>query len=658
MEITTPAPDSAADLDTAVLTAVCDTLLPSLPSDAPGALGDYLRRGASDRGIPQAVAAAVPGLPPHVCTAVAGLVARLAAAGFAGLPLEERTARLRTAGDEVPQGRLALKQLKGMVFGRLFGSFDEDLRNPVWEAVGFPGPVSPAPSPEQAPKVIPIEPVSGEHAVLTADVCIVGSGAGGSVLAARLAEAGRDVLVLEAGPYRNEADFRQLEAEGAEMYLGGGLMWSHDGAMGLLAGSTLGGGTVINSMISRPAPAEVLADWARDGLDGVDEPEFQACLERVNERLNVNSEATHFNRNAEVLIEGLSACGLDHHRMARNASLDDDPRMCGYCNAGCQQGCKRSTLRTYLEDAAAAGARFVVDCFAERVTTADGRATGVDAVVTNRETGTVTRLRVDAPEVVVAAGGIESPALLLRSGIGGDAVGANLRLHPSYMVSGVYDEPVEAWNGQVITVMSFDFMDLEGGGGFFIAPLGLSPATWGGQSPWTDGAASREHFRKFPHIAAWHAISHDHGAGRVVLGPDDRALVQWGLEDEVDRRVAGLGHVELAKLHRAAGAKEVFTFHFTERRWREGEDFEAFLDELRDAPAEDVTAYSAHQMGACRMGADRRVAVADGRGELHDVAGVWIGDGSALPTAPGVNPMITIMALAERTAIRMLEAAS
>ena len=361
-------------------------------------------------------------------------------------------------------------------------------------------------------------------------------------------------------------------------------------------------------MISRPAPAEVLADWARDGLDGVDGPEFQACLERVNGRLNVNSEATHFNRNAEVLIEGLSACGLDHHRMARNASLDDDPRMCGYCNAGCQQGCKRSTLRTYLEDAAAAGARFVVDCFAERVTTADGRATGVDAVVTNRETGTVTRLRVDAPEVVVAAGGIESPALLLRSGIGGDAVGANLRLHPSYMVSGVYDEPVEAWNGQVITVMSFDFMDLEGGGGFFIAPLGLSPATWGGQSPWTDGAASREHFRKFPHIAAWHAISHDHGAGRVVLGPDDRALVQWGLEDEVDRRVAGLGHVELAKLHRAAGAKEVFTFHFAERRWREGEDFEAFLDELRDAPAEDVTAYSAHQMGACRMGPT------DGRG--------------------------------------------
>jgi choline dehydrogenase-like flavoprotein len=266
--------------------------------------------------------------------------------------------------------------------------------------------------------------------------------------------------------------------------------------------------------------------------------------------------------------------------------------------------------------------------------------------------------RVEAPTVVVAAGGIESPALLLRSGIGGPAVGTNLRLHPTYMVSGVYDEPVEAWNGQIIPVQSFDFMDLGDGGGFFIAPLGLSPSTWSGQSPWTDGAVSREEFLKFPHIASWHAISHDHGAGRVVLGPDDRALVQWDLGDEVDRRVAGRGHVELAKVHRAAGAREIFTFHFREMRWRDGEDFDAFLDALRDAPVEDVTAYSAHQMGACHMGTDPERSVADVRGELHDVSGVWVGDGSALPTAPGANPMLTIMAMAERTALRMLEVTS
>jgi choline dehydrogenase-like flavoprotein len=636
-----------------LVAAVCDTLLPALASDELGAVGDYLRRGASERDIPARVAAALPGLPAHVAGAVGDLLSELGREGFAGRSLPERTERLRAAGDDVPRGRLAVKQLKAMVFGQLFGAFDEHLRNAAWDAVGFPGPVSAPPTPEQAPKRIPIEAVDGDTATLSADVCVVGSGAGGSVIAARLAQAGRSVLVLEAGPYRNEADFRQLEAEGAEMYLGGGMMWSHDGAIGLLAGSTLGGGTVINSMVSRPVPDAVRAQWAAEGLDGLDGEEFDRFLDVVNERLGVNTEATHFNRNAEVLIEGLTASGLDHHRIPRNATLNDDPRMCGYCNAGCQQGCKRSTLLTYLEDAAQAGARFVVDCFVERVTTQDGHATGVDAVVGRG--AAQTRLRVDAPVVVVAAGGIESPALLLRSGIGGPMVGRNLRLHPSYMVSGVYDEPVRAWEGQVISVMSFDFMDLDDGGGFFLAPLGLSPSTWAGQSPWSDGARSREEFLKFPYVAAWHAISHDHGAGRVVLDEAGRALVQWGLDDPVDRAVAGRSHVELARLHHAAGAREIFTFHFGERRWRAGDDFDAYLESLRDAPTEDITAYSAHQMGACRMGASAQTSVADGRGELHDVAGVWVGDGAALPSAPGVNPMITIMALAERTATRILE---
>jgi choline dehydrogenase-like flavoprotein len=635
----------------AVLGAVCDTLLPAFETRTDGPLGDFFARGATERGISDAIAAGLPRLPAHARAAIDGLLDELERAGFADAPLDVRTRELRSAGDRVPSGRFAVKQFKTMVFGQLFGAFDEHGRNPVWDVIDFPGPVSPPPTPQEAPKTLPVVDVSGETATLAADVCIVGSGAGGSVIAARLAQAGRSVLVLESGPYRNEADFRQLEAEGAEMYLGGGLTWSHDGSMGLLAGSTLGGGTVINSMVCRPTPDEVRAEWAAMGLDGVDGPEYDACMARVWDRIGANVEATHLNRNAEVLVAGLEASGLEHHRMPRNASLDDDPRMCGYCNAGCQHGCKRSTLKTYLPDAAEAGARFVVGCRVDRVTTAGGRATGVEATVGP------TRLRVDAPTVVVAAGGIETPALLLRSGIGGPQVGRNLRLHPTYMVTGVYDEPVQAWTGQLITVMSFDFMQCEDGGGFFIAPLGLSPATWGGQSPWTDGRAAREHFLKFPHMASWHAISHDHGAGRVVLDGDGRALVQWDLSDPVDRRAAVRGHVELAKIHRAAGAREIFTFHWTEAgRWREGEDFDAFLAGLAELPDEDITAYSAHQMGSCRMGASPEDSVADGRGELHDVAGVWVGDAAALPTAPGVNPMVTVMALAERTALRMQEA--
>jgi choline dehydrogenase-like flavoprotein len=150
-------------------------------------------------------------------------------------------------------------------------------------------------------------------------------------------------------------------------------------------------------------------------------------------------------------------------------------------------------------------------------------------------------------------------------------------------------------------------------------------------------------------VASWHALTHDHGAGEVVLGADGEPIVRWELSDPVDRAVAARIHVELAHLHLARGAREIMTFHWDDLTWREGDDAEAWLRRLETGP-HDGTAYSAHQMGSCRLGSDPATSVADGRGELHDVPGVWIGDASALPTAPGVNPMLTIMALARRTA--------
>jgi choline dehydrogenase-like flavoprotein len=264
---------------------------------------------------------------------------------------------------------------------------------------------------------------------------------------------------------------------------------------------------------------------------------------------------------------------------------------------------------------------------------------------------------VQAPTVVVAAGGIESPAVLLRSGLGGPAVGKNLRLHPAWIVTGVYDEPVQAWHGQIQSAVSFDLTRAVDGGGFLVESLALNPGTWAAQSPFTDAAATRRRLLDLPYFATWHGVSHDHGAGEVVLDEDGRAAVRWALDDEVDRRIAVRAHVELAQMHREAGAREIFTWHWTDRTWRRGEDFDAYLAALQSAPAADHTAFSAHQMGSCRMGSSPATSVADGWGQLHDAPGVWIGDASALPTAPGVNPMITIMALAERTAGALVAAA-
>ena len=137
-----------------------------------------------------------------------------------------------------------------------------------------------------------------------------------------------------------------------------------------------------------------------------------------------------------------------------------------------------------------------------------------------------------------------------------------------------------------------------------------------------------------------------------------QAVVRWSLDDEVDRRLMVRANVELARLHHAAGAPEIRTLHADELSWRadSGEPFEEFIGRIEAAPygPADLTIFTAHQMGSCRLGSDPSTSVADGRGQLHDVGGVWIGDGSAFPTAPGVNPMVSIMSLAHRTAGEIL----
>jgi choline dehydrogenase-like flavoprotein len=569
----------------------------------------------------------------------------------ASLTEPERVERLRAVSSRPGPEGFAVRRLRAHVLALFYGLADGEGRNPSWEAIGYPGPISPPPTQEQAPKTIPLTAPRGRDAVLEADVCVVGSGGGGSVIAARLQAAGRSVLVVEQGGYRNEADFRQLELAGAgELYLGGGLVWSETGSLGLLAGATLGGGTVVNSLVCLRTPDGVRADWAGRGLEGLDGPEFDACLDAVWARLGVNTEGTIPNPSNRRMVEALERRGLSWELLPRNAA-PHDPAFCGYCNAGCQQGEKNSTLQTYLQDAADAGARFVVDCRVERVLSRGGRAAGVEAVVEHAD-GERTALTVRAPVVVVAGGGLESPALLLRSGLGGRAVGRHLRVHPAWFVSGVYPDRLDAWSGQIQSVVSFDFAHLEHGAGFLCECVILSPTFWAASLPWRDGAEHKREMLKLARVASWHAVSHDHGAGRVTIDDAGRTRVHWALDDERDRLSARRAFAELSRLHHAAGAAEITTFERPGLRWQAGDDFEGFLAGIETV--DDLVAYSAHQMGSCRMGADPQDSVADGDGRLHDVEGVWVGDASALPTAPGVNPMVTIMALAERTAARIL----
>lgn len=630
-------------VSSATLTALCETILPALSSSA---TPDARARGAIERGLVPGVGSALGDAQPEVRAQVAEFLEFLESTGFADAGLEERTASLVEMTTANRRGFRALRQIRLAIFGTLFAGRPED----VWREIGYPGPVSPPPSPGAAPKSLPIRPV-GTGTTLDADAVVIGSGAGGSVIAARLAQAGRSVVVVESGDYRNESDFDQTETTGAKMYLRGGLFWDSTGQLGVLAGSTLGGGTVINSMVCLRPPQEILEQWAALGLKGLDGPEFAGFVDDVWSALNVNTDATVHNTSSQLMIAGLENLGMTHETLPRNAALDDTSTLCGYCNQGCQQGSKQSTLKNYLEFATSAGAELLVGCRVERIRTAEGRATGVDA-----RTDSGTKVNINAPTVVVAAGGVESPAILLRSRIGGAAVGRSLRVHPAWMVGGRYDEPVHAWNGQIQSAVSFDCAHIEDGVGFLCETVGLGPAFWAANRPFRSGADQWEQMLELGHVAAWHAVAHDHGSGRVRLDDDGQAVVEWEFDDEVDRRVALRAHVELARMHRAAGAKEVFGFLGSDIRWVEGEDFDEYLAKLGTVPWHDYVAFSAHQMGSCRMGDDPATSVADGDGQLHDVDGVWVGDASALPTAPGVNPMITVMALAERTAARIVEA--
>jgi choline dehydrogenase-like flavoprotein len=646
----------------ATLEAVCDTFAPSIEvSDGEEATRAFYARAASDLG----VAAQIEGLLaqtalPEEIEATGQLLDAIAGQGFDACDLDARTALLHALGDSAPELKLGLRQLRALTFLFFYGLAAPAQPNPNWDAIGYPGPRTPAPSPEQAPKTIPLQPIEGEVAMLDADVCVIGSGAGGGVIAAELARAGHSVVVLEMGGYRNESDFHQLELQGMfELYLGGGLAASEDGSIAVLAGSTLGGGTVVNYMNCIRTPQPIREEWAAHGIEGIDQPAYEQHVDAVWKRLGVNDTATSQNRTHKRLIAACEELGYPHRPLTRNADTScEDPSTCGYCYAGCQTGCKQSTMKTFLQDAADAGARFVVGARAERILTHDGRARAVVATVTAAD-GATTELTVNAPTVVVAAGAIESPALLLRSGIGGPATGRHLRLHPASLVGGVYEQPIEGWVGQIQSALSDQFKQLEGEHGFLIEATTVAPAIVAMSLPWEDGLQHKRTLARLAHIAPFISVGRDHGEGQVVIDDHGRAVIRWRFGDEVDARLFRRAMVELARLQRAAGAKEIITFYQRPTlSWREGEDFDAFLAaiEAGSLAPNDIAAFTAHQMGSCRMGSDPSESVADGRGELHDTKGVWIGDASAFPTAPGVNPMISIMSLAHSTAANIGQA--
>jgi choline dehydrogenase-like flavoprotein len=489
---------------------------------------------------------------------------------------------------------------------------------------------------------------------LDCDVVVVGSGAGGGTTAALLTAAGLRVIVLERGGYHDESDFSHLESDGyASMYLDGALGSTSDGGILMLAGSTLGGGTVINYTTSFATPPSVREEWDRQaGFDDIfTGDDFATSLAAVATRLDTNRDNGEPSARDRILEKGLRNLGWHVDEMPRNASgcTEDD---CGYCTLGCRIGAKRSMLATYLRDAVDDGARVVVGCDVIAIDVDGGRAAGVLAQAGDHS------LRVRAGAVVVAAGALNTPALLMRSGMHGPAVGRHLRLHPVTAVWGRFEEMVEPWKGRLQTRYSDEFADLDGRGygfKFETAPIHpLFPAAFVG---WEDGASFKQDILGLGHLGVAGILLRDRDHGRVTVGRDGGPRWKYRVS-AYDRGHVREGVRRGAELLAAAGAVEVFTSSVRPVRWRPGrESIEAFVersDSIGYGPHQ-TSYFSFHQMGSARMGSDPASSVVDGNNEVHGVPGLYVLDGSCFPTSSGVNPMISIAAIAHRGAKLLAE---
>src|SRR4051794_29162665 len=426
------APMEAAGLSEALreaLRAFCDTIVPSIPR--PDDPDGFWARKASDLAIDQGVEQILATLPPELQEGLGQLLDALAAQGFgqaSQLSREQMLANVTMADAGAAQG---VSALTGMTLFLYYGAPDPQTgQNPNWKTLGSPAPAIP---PVQSDK--PISPIvpDGDELELEADVVVVGSGAGGGVIAGTLAQNGMKVVVLEAAGYFNESDFKQLELVAyQEMYWRGGPTPTADGNISLQAGTTLGGGTTINWTNCLRTYPWVREQWASEfGMEGVDGSDHDAHLDAVLNRIGANPDCSDLNGPQQKMEAGCEKLGWDFRRVVRNVDPEKySPEAAGYTGFGDPSGAKNSTEKTYLRDAYEHDADILVRTHAQKVLVENGRATGVEARYEDPESGRTARVVVRAPNVVVACGALETPALLLRSQIGGPAVGDYLRSHP------------------------------------------------------------------------------------------------------------------------------------------------------------------------------------------------------------------------------------
>jgi choline dehydrogenase-like flavoprotein len=525
--------------------------------------------------------------------------------------------------------------------------------------VGLPAPGSPL-APTHA--FAPARSQPGVASRLTAQVCVIGSGAGGAVAACRLAEAGHDVVLLEEGPDWKPSDSTDDESEMVKrLYAEGGARATEDLSVMMLQGRCLGGGTTVNWLLMLRTPDHVLEEWQQEhGTEGMSAAEMSPIFDEIEREVHatVVPDDAHSPNNV-MLRAGARALGWNV------ASARINTRGCvraGTCGLGCRHGAKQGAVATYLARAHAAGARIITHAHAGRIEVVQNgvKATTkrVHAKLAVAHEGSAPRdFVLESPIVVVAGGGVGTPALLQRSGLGSAATGRYLRLHPTTAVVGRYSQRIYGAAGIPQSVICDEFMAGDDGYGFWLECPPLLPALASVAVPGF-GAAHAQVMQGFPHLGSTIVLVRDgrdrgHSSGDVRTSRAGATRIRYRLAARDAERMRD-GIVAATRAHLAAGATEAWTLHDPPERLRPGDNLARIA--ARSLAPNRVTVFSAHVNGTCRMGVSREHSACTPDGQLRGSPGIYVMDGSLLPTAPGVNPQETIMALSTVLARRLAAA--
>ena len=646
--------------ESAGLDALAATFVPSLAfeKDEDPVL---FSMGASDLGVSARVAEALERIDPEKRNAfrfflrllenplfMAGISST--ASRFSRLSQAKREKVLqRLARSAVPQLRSAYQGARSLVMLHAYAANGSPESDSLLSAIGY----EPQINRKSTAPHIPVTKL-GQESVLDCDVCVVGSGAAGSVVAAELAASGQNVLVVEAGSEWSGPDFDQHELTGMQrLFREGGLSGTRDLSVSLLAGACIGGGTTVNWQSCFRTPDDVREEWARlSGCTFFTSDAFSESLDDVWRRIRVSTDESEINETNNAICLGAKSLDYRWSVIPRN-SLGCDCAQCGNCMFGCRIGGKQSTANTYLLDAIRSGARIVAPFSARRLLQSAGKVSGVEGSARDSN-GTLRRVQINAKRVVLAAGALESPALLMRSGVGSAHVGRHLYLHPTVAVTGMYASPMEPWVGPPQTVVCDEFSNLAKGYGYRIEAAPAHPGLLAVGVPWSTARQHRREMQQVKFAAPFIVLTRDSNTGRVRVNRDGDPYFDYRLGG-AERRLLKHGMVTAARMHFAGKADRIFTLHSASLVWdraRDGGSIEKFCRRIEGASTAPnrLPLFSAHQMGTCRMGSERSRSVCDPDGAVYGLKGAYVADASLFPASSGVNPMITIMALARHVA--------